>query len=637
MLRLRRAALAAALACAAWPSIAADADWSSYGGDPGFTRHSTAAQITPANVGRLKQAWVYSSGEVARRGEAAMHRSAFEATPILAAGKLAFCTQFNRVVALDPATGKEQWTFDPAEPVDTRPGNQYTCRGLAQWTDERASPGALCRTRLYMGTTSRRLVALDAASGALCPDFGDGGFVRLDPSVPLLWPGEMQITSPPVIMGDVLIVGSSISDNARAAAPDGAVRAFDARTGAPRWSFDPVPPSPGPDGETITGAGNVWAPISADPARGLVFLPTSSPSPDFYGGRRVGHDGLANAVVAVEAATGAVRWSFQTVHHDVWDYDLPTGPSLATLMRDGKPVDVVVQPTKTGFLFVLERDTGKPFFPVEERPVPQGAEGGEQLSPTQPFPSKPPPLVPQRITADDAWGFTFLDRWGCADRIASTRNEGLFTPPSLKGTILYPFNGGGVNWGGIAVDPGRRFAIVNTNRMIHTVTLIPRDRFDAAKAAEPKLEITPQRGTPYGMRREVLLSPLGVPCNAPPWGTLAAVDLNEGRIAWEVPLGGTTDRVPVGFNLVDGVPNLGGPIVTAGGLVFIGAAVDDYLRAFDLGTGQELWKGRLPAGGQATPMTYEVGGKQYVVIAAGGHARLGTTLGDSVVAFALAD
>ena len=325
------------------------------------------------------------------------------------------------------------------------------------------------------------------------------------------------------------------------------------------------------------------------------------------------------------------------MHHDVWDYDVPAQPTLVTVRRAGVDIPAVAQATKMGHLFLLQRETGEPLFPVEERPVPQGGVAGEELSLTQPFPTAPPPLVPQHLTPNDAWGLTFWGRGKCRERIKALRSEGIFTPPSLEGTIMFPGDVGGTNWGSVAFEPQRGLLLVNTTRLARIVTLIPRDDYAAVKAANPNVEISPQTGTPFGMRREVLLSPFGLPCNPPPWGTLAAIDLATGTVRWEVPLGTTRDLLPVPIAIRSGTPNMGGPIVTASGLVFIGAAMDNYLRAFDVETGKELWKGRLPAGGQATPMTYRLreDGKQYVVIAAGGHGRLGTTLGDYVVAFAL--
>tara|TARA_R110000824_G_scaffold390760_22_gene588084 strand:+ start:7068 stop:9041 length:1974 start_codon:yes stop_codon:yes gene_type:complete len=629
----------------AWAQQPAGALWDHYGGDAGGQRYVAADEITPENVGGLEQVWSVSTGAMEGKSEATLERYAFQGTPILAGDRLVVCTPFNEVMALDPASGAVLWSYDPKISTDQRPANQFVCRGVAYWQDAMAAPHSDCAARIFMGTNDGRLIALDARNGRLCAGFGpdqmrpgemDVGSDRL-----LVWPGEFQITSPPVVAGDIVIIGSAISDNVRADAPKGTVRAFDARTGKALWNFDPVArgarenPEDWPQDATRVGQANVWAPFSVDEKRGLVILPTSSASPDFFGGFRKGDNRYANSVVALKAVTGEVVWSFQTVHHDVWDYDLPSQPTLATLMRDGAPVDVVVQVTKTGFMFVLERETGKPFFDVEERPVPQGGVLGEFLSPTQPFPVKPPALVPQRLDKDDAWGVAWFDKRACAARLEKARSDGLFTPPSMEGTVLYPFNGGGANWGGMAFDPVRNVAVVNMNIAAHIVTLFPADEFKGRKDTDGHAEISPMTGTPYGMRRDLFLSPLGLPCTSPPWGKLVAVDLNTGTIKWDEALGTIRDLAPVPLPLKWGVPNFGGPLVTKSGLTFIGAAMDNYLRAFDTETGEELWKGRLPAGGQATPMSYTWQGRQYVVIAAGGHARAGTKLGDKIVAYAL--
>lgn len=624
-----------------WTVLASE--WTHYGGDAGGSRHSTLTQITPENVAGLDPAWSFSTGDLINRPDD-IKVSAFEGTPILVAGSLIFCTPFNEIIALDPGTGEQKWRFDPEVAGGYRPANQFVCRGVTYWNDAGGDPAVRCAERIYMGTVDGRLIAVDALTGELCDGFGDAGQVQIDPGMQLLWPGEFQITSPPVIVGDTLIVGSALGDNQRADAPKGTVRAFDVRSGAPKWNFDPVArgavEQPGSWGEGIaarTGHANVWAPMSVDEDRGLVFLPTSSPSPDFFGGERPGDNRYANSVVALNGATGDVVWHFQTVHHDVWDYDLPAQPSLVTLQRADGPVDAVVQVAKTGFVFVLNRETGAPIFGVEERPVPQDGPAGEWLSPTQPHPVAPPALVPQSIAPEDAWGLTPWDRGACSDAIASLRNDGLFTPPSAQGTLMYPFTGGGANWGGMAFNPDTQIMYVNTSRALHVVKLIPSEDFAAADAAEPRKEISPQAGTRWAMRRDLLLSPLGLPCNPPPFGVLHAVNLSDGSIKWESTLGTVRDIAPLPIPWKLGTPNFGGPLVTNGGLVFIGAAMDDYLRAFDAETGAELWSGRLPGGGQATPMTYEWQGRQYVVIAAGGHSTSTTTLGDELVAFALPD
>lgn len=619
--------------------------WDHYGGDAGGSRYVAAEAITPENVTELEVAWTASTGALEGKSKEVLKNYAFEGTPILAGNNLVVCTPFNVVKALDPATGAERWSYDPKIRLDQRPANQFVCRGVAYWEDAMAAPHSDCATRIFMGTNDSRLIALDAVTGRVCVGFGtdetrpgelDVGADRL-----LVWPGEFQMTSPPVVSHDTVIVGSAISDNVRADAPKGTVRAFDARTGAWLWQFDPVArgardfPDSWKSGGAHVGHANVWAPFSVDEARGLVILPTSSASPDFFGGLRKGDNRYANSVVALDVATGEVKWSFQTVHHDVWDYDLPAQPTLATLMRDGEPVDVVIQVTKTGFMFVLERETGVPYFEVEERAVPQGAVAGEELSPTQPYPVKPPALVPQKLDKDQAWGVTWFDKKGCADVLKNLRSEGLFTPPSLEGTILYPFNGGGANWGGMAFDPVRNIAVVNVNIAAHIVTLFPTDEYKGRKDQGGHGDLAPQSGTPYGLKREMFMSALGLPCTPPPWGKLVAVDLNDGTIKWSEPFGTIRDLAPVPLPLKWGVPNMGGPLVTKTGLVFIGAAMDNYLRAFDTETGEELWSGRLPGGGQATPMSYEWQGKQYVVIAAGGYAQAGTKLGDKIVAYAL--
>ena len=614
-------------------AVAPDQEWPAYGSDAGGQRFSAAVQITPANVRRLKVAWKFSTGDLTTHA-GDIKRSAFEDTPIMAGGRLYVESPFNEVFALDPASGRELWRFDPHVDTRVRYGEGFTARGVAWWRDAAAPAAAPCATRIFLNTNDRRLIALDAATGKACAGFGEDGQVDTAADIKLDRPAAMQITSPPVVARGVVVVGSAVADNQRVKEVSGAVRAFDAVTGALRWRFDPLASANPP---IIAGAANVWAPMSVDEARGLVFLPTTSPSPDFWGGLRKGDDGDADSVVALNIETGLKVWAFKTVHHDVWDYDNPAQPTLAMVAWHGVAQPVVLQPTKQGLLFTLGRENGRPVIPVVERPVPQGGAPGESLSPTQPFPVAPAPLAPSAIRPEDAFGLTPWDKAQCRRKIAGARHDGLFTPPSVGGMIEYPFTGGGSNWGGLAFDAGRQVAFVNTSSAMHLITLIPGTKVEAARRAEPDVEISPQAGAPFGMRREVMRSSLGLPCNPPPWGQLHAIDMRTGRILWAVPLGTTEDLAP-GSQFVlphAGAPNFGGPIATASGLVFIAAALDNYLRAFDGATGRELWRGRLPAGAQATPMTYVWKGRQYVLITAGRHSKTGTKAGDQVVAFAL--
>jgi len=609
------------------------AEWPNYGNDPGGMRYSPLTQINRDNVSKLKVAWVYHTGDVSD-GKKYPRRSEFESTPIFIDGTLYLSTAFNRVVALDPASGKERWTFDPKINLGSRYSEGLMNRGVSTWLDTGRKPHAECRRRIFLATIDARLIALDAASGKPCRDFGDAGQLDLTRGiVNIIRAGEYEETSPPAIIDDLVVVGSAIADNDRVDSPSGLVRAFDGRTGELRWKWESLPATLAP-----TGAGNVWSMISVDAERNLVFVPTGAPSPDYHGAKRPGDDKWANSVVALRGKDGRFVWGFQLVHHDLWDYDTASQPLLATLHRNGSDVPVVIQGNKTGNLFVLDRETGVPVFKVEERAVPQSDADEERTSRTQPFPVAPPPLVRQQLSADDAWGTNDAERNACRERLQRLRSNGIFTPPSVQGTAAIPGNLGGMNWSSGAFDPQRQLFVTNVNNLAMEVHLIPRDQYlpqeQAAEAGKFRGDVSPQHGTPYGMSRQAIVSPMGLPCLPPPWGELVAVDLSKGTIRWHVPLGTAVKlegkTIPVG-----GTPNLGGPIVTAGGLVFIGSSMDDSFRAFDVDTGRVLWSVPLPAGGQATPMTFEENGGQYVVISAGGHGKLGTTLGDSVIGFTL--
>jgi quinoprotein glucose dehydrogenase len=619
--------------------------WSSYGADPGGSRYSGLTQINRDNVRRLEVAWTVRTGDAThdqgdegpKQGCGRCHTGAskFEATPILAEDRLYLSTPLNRVLALDPRSGKELWRFDPKLKLDLERNEGFVSRGVAYWSGLAAGhPPSGCDTRIFFGTIDARLLSLDAATGVLCRAFGEGGTVRLDSGVGRVQEGQYGVTSPPVVVGDIVVIGSSIGDNRRVDMERGTVRGFDARSGRLLWRFDPVPldpPTARAHGWSLaaaqrTGAGNAWAPLSADTGLGLVFVPTGSAAPDFYGGERPGDNRYTNSVVALEAATGTVRWHFQVVHHDLWDFDVASQPTLVMVPRDGREVPAVAVATKMGHIFVLDRKTGEPLLPVEERPVPASDVPGEQASPTQPFPVLPRPLFEEALARDDLWGRTPQERAACLAEFDRMRSGPIFTPPSLEGTVMYPGYAGGTTWGGVSWSPKRHLLVTNLMRIPLWVRLAPRDPGD---------DESNHLGTPYTMSRGMLSSPKGVPCNRPPWGSLVAIDLSTGDQKWQVPLGRVPEFDSIPESIHWGSGNLGGSMVTAGGLVFIGAGQDDYLRAFELETGKELWRGKLPAGGQATPMTYAVDGKQYVLIAAGGNGNLGTTFGDFVVAFSL--
>ncbi|MEM7411275.1 MAG: pyrroloquinoline quinone-dependent dehydrogenase [Myxococcota bacterium] len=624
------------------------ADWPEYAGDKGGSRYSALTQVDRENVAHLELAWSHHSGD-AFPGSAEQAPTALQVTPLVTNDTLYYCTPYMRVFALDPETGEERWSFDP-ELRGKGVGGPYplTCRGVAYWEDpDPERVGEACRKRILYGTRDSELIALDADDGRLCEGFGNGGRVPLREGIGGEVPDwEYYPTSPPLVIRDVAVLGALVADQLKTDAPSGVVRAFDVRTGELRWAWDPVPPGWTPDppeGEWYQrGTPNVWSLLSGDEERGLVFVPTGNPSPDSFGGARRGIDHFGSSTVALDAESGDVVWHYQTVHHDVWDYDVPAQPQLFRHPAVGRGRPAVVQPTKMGHLFLLDRETGEPLYPVEERPVPQAGVPEETLAATQPFPTHPPPLHDTELHADNLFGFTPIDRASCVEQFEALDWEGPFTPPTTHGSIQYPHTSGGMNWGGVAIDPERGLLITNQTHVAMVVRLVPRADFEdlPASALVYPNEAYPMRGTPYGVIRHPFFSSFGAPCNPPPWGSLTAVDLATGDVRWRVPLGTTRDQAPFPVWALPfwgelGAPNFGGGLLTAGGVYFIGATTDKYFRAFDADSGEELWRTRIPFTANATPATYRLraSSRQFVVVAAGGNPLTGT--GDALLAFAL--
>lgn len=622
------------------PTPGALDDWPTFGGKAEATRYSPAAQITPANVGALKPAWTYRTGDMpaAYPGEMAVHT--VEVTPIKIGDLIYTCTPHDIVVALDAQTGAVRWRYDPH--INMKGVFMKVCRGVAHY--QAAPDAADCKSRIIYGTLDARLLALDALTGKPCESFGKKGTVALLDGMGVSPAGYYIITSPPAIVNGVVVLGGFVFDGQETREPSGVIRGYDANTGALRWAWDSGARDenaiPHPGQQYSRGSPNSWSVMSADPALGLVYIPMGNATPDYVGMHRTPEQNrYSSSVVALDAATGKRRWHFQTVHHDLWDYDLGSQPVLFTMpMPGGGSAPALAQPTKQGDIYILDRRTGKPLTQVVERRAPAGDIPGERYSPTQPtsvgFPS---PLTKERLEEADMWGATPLDQLWCRIRYRSVDYKGRYTPPSTRGILQYPSNFGVMDWGSVAIDERRGLMLVNSSHLPMTTTLIP--RATAEKQGNPGHAhgaFAPQRGTPYAVNPVQFLSPLGLPCNAPPWGKLTAIDLASRKIVWQRPFGTSHDHAPLGI-ATPGSPNLGGAVVTAGGVTFIAATIDHYLRAFDTRTGAELWRARLPAGGQAAPITYvsRKDGKQYVVIAAGGHQMLETKLGDYVVAYRL--
>ena len=620
-----------------------DGEWAAFGRDAAGTRFSPLAQITPANVARLEPAWTFRTGVVQGK-----MKSPLEATPIMVGGLLTLCTQTNVVIALDPETGREVWRFDPK--VDpTGASTVTTCRGVAH----HSAPGAAdCPERIITATFDARLIALDARTGKLCSGFGNGGTVDLKQGLGEVLPGFYYVSSAPTIVRGKIVLGGWVADNQSTDEPSGVIRAFDAVTGAFDWAWDagnPVNAKGPPPGQWYTrSTPNSWAPMSGDEALGLVYVPTGGSAPDHFGAHRSAASlKYGSSVVALDVGSGAVKWSFQTTHNDLWDYDVPAQPTLFEANVNGEVIPALAQPTKRGELFVLDRRTGTPLARVEELPVPQrGHVPAEQLSPTQPFSTGMPNFRGENLTERLMWGLTPLDQLWCRIRFRELRYDGPVTPPGLDESLIYPSIGGGQNYGGVAIDPERAVMIVNSLYYGTIAQMVPRGETDRLRASAKGMHDfdlpLPMAGTPYGIRLSGLLSPLNVPCQAPPFGTLHAVDLKTRKLLWSRPFGTAQDSGPLGLAmglpLPMGMQNFGGAMTTRSGLTFIGSVKERALRAFDTASGRELWKARLPASANANPMTYTspTSGRQFVVVAAGGHVNLQSMpLSDTFVAFAL--
>jgi quinoprotein glucose dehydrogenase len=623
-------------------TFATPADWPAYAGTWDGLKYSPLTQITPGNVGKLDIAWHFHTGDLKRPSDPG--EFTYEMTPIKVGNLLYLCTPHDIVIALDPVTGKQVWRFDPKVNVG---GTQHmSCRGVSYY-DTAATPDSPtqpprapdCSTRIFVATNDARLIALDALSGKLCGDFGDKGVLKTWAGMPFYKEGWYQFTSAPLITHGMVVLAGSIYDNKDDTMPSGVVRAWDAKSGKLVWNFDPGnPDSTAPIGQGqhySASSPNSWSTASADEKLGLIYLPFGMGAVDQWGGNRPPTtEKFASSVVALDAATGKVRWVFQNVHHDLWDMDVPAQPALVDLPIAGKGmVPALVQSTKTGNIFILDRRTGQPVIPVQEKPVPQDVAPGDHASPTQPF-SQASFMPLERVQGKDMWGATMLDQLLCRVDFAGMHYEGPFTPPTLEKTLVFPGNFGVMDWGGMAIDPVRKIAFAHPNYMAFVDQLTTNKPEWSPR--ETNRGLNPNKGAPFAAYLNPFLSKLGLPCQAPPWGYVAGMDLTTGKVVWKHKNGTIRDQSPLPLPFKLGVPTLGGPMVTGGGVAFLSSTLDYYVRGYDETTGRQLWQARLPAGGQATPMSYQgADGRQYVIVVAGGHGTLGTAQGDSVIAYAL--
>lgn len=613
-------------------------DWHQYGRTPYGQRYSPLDQINKENVASLTEVWRFQTGDVKLPED--VGETTYQVTPLKVGNTLFLCTPHNWAIALDATTGKQIWKFDPNAGLN--PDRQHqTCRGVSYYTDT-AAAGTKCAARVYLPTSDARLIALDAGTGEICESFADKGTLHLEAGMPFNPAGYYYSTSPPAIAGNKIIVGGAVNDNYSTQEQSGVIRAFDVNSGQLIWNWDSGNPSqttPLPEGQKYTvNSPNSWSVFSVDEALGLVYIPLGNQVPDQLGIGRSEHvEKYSSSIVALDLNTGADRWVNQFVHHDLWDMDVPAQPTLIDIKKaDNSTVPALVGPTKQGDIYVLDRRTGEPIIPITEEPAPTGAIAGDFTAPTQPTSGlsfKPPKLEERNM-----WGITMFDQMVCRIRYHSLRYDGRYTPPSLQGSIIYPGNFGTFNWGGVAVDPERQVMFGMPTYLAFTSQLVPRDQVPPKGQDEKGSEqgLNRNDGAPYAVKMGPFLGPLQVPCQAPPWGYVAGVDLRTGETAYKHKNGTVYDMTPLPLPFKIGVPGIGGPMITKGGVAFLGAAVDDYLRAYDLTNGQQLWEARLPAGGQATPMSYAVeDGRQFVVMVAGGHGSVGTKPGDYVIAYAL--
>lgn len=620
-----------------FPDFSAEAQtarWDTFHGQLNGQKYSPLNQINADNVGDLERVWTYHTGDVSD-GSGSKPETVWSATPIYANGTLYIGTPFYRIIALDPATGREKWTFSSDSTLEALTQPALKNRGVAYWEAAQPAPGEACQKIVYLGTMDAQLFAVDADTGRPCKRFGQDGVVDVNQwnTTNDRWP--LSVLQPPVIAGNHLILGWAGKDWAFAEAPPGAVFSLDPQTGEMQWKLDTLPESV----RRKTGTANVWAGFSVDTERNLLFMPVSSPSPNYWGGNRTEKIPLATSTTAVDLDTGKVVWSRQWVHHDIWDYDINSAPTLMDISVDGKTIPALMQATKMGFLFVVNRETGEDVWPIEERPVPQGdgSVKGEVYSPTQPFPTKPAPLLDQSKKPGVWWIADAVGLGSCSALFDKLSYDGMYSPPTTKGkgVLAYPDSAGGVQWGGVAFDPDSQTAVVNTSHIVQYIKLYDRKSYDARSGgAGNENGFYPQEGAPYGMELANAMNWAGMPCWKPPFGELMAIDMHSGDVKWRRPLGASQKY---GFYMPEslGSPTLGGPAVTAGGVIFIGASMDSKVRAYSLATGKELWSDIVQAPAVANPAVFEHDGREYVAFVAGGNSIIKKQVGDAVAVYAL--